>query len=88
MPSVDVTLLVQHDCGFCEDAKRILGRLKREYPLDVQTVDLATPQGRELASGAGVLFAPGILLDGEAFSYGRPSERKLRKAFARRLASS
>lgn len=88
MPSVDVTLLVQDECGFCEDAKRILRRLKTEYPLDVQTVDLGTPRGRELATGAGVMFAPGILLDGEPFSYGRPSERKLRKAFARRLASS
>lgn len=87
MPSVDVTLLVQDECGFCEDAKRILGRLKTEYPLDVRTVDLATSRGRELAADAGVMFAPGILLDGEPFSYGRPSERKLRKAVAR-LASS
>lgn len=83
MPSVEVTLLVQDECGFCEDAKRILGRLRSEFPLDVRTVDLATSRGLKLAADAGVMFAPGILLDGEPFSYGRPSERKLRKALVR-----
>ncbi len=30
------------------------------------------------------MFPPGLFLDGEPFSYGRPSERKLRKVLARR----
>jgi len=29
------------------------------------------------------MFPPGLFLDGEPFSYGRPSERKLRKALER-----
>jgi len=33
----------------------------------------------------GLLFPPGILIDGEPFSYGRPSERKLRHELDRRL---
>ncbi len=32
-----------------------------------------------------MLFPPGIFLDGEPFSYGRPSERKLRRELERRL---
>jgi len=36
-----------------------------------------------LAARGGVLFPPGIFLDREPFSYGRPSERKLRKELAR-----
>jgi thiol-disulfide isomerase/thioredoxin len=82
--SISVTLLTQTDCGYCDDAKEVLGRLAGEYPLRVSTVDLATPMGQQLAADGGVMFPPGIFVDGEPFSYGRPSERKLRKALARR----
>ncbi len=86
MPSIDVTLLTQDDCDFCDDAKQILAHLSADYALDVRTVGFATPEGERLATVAGVMFPPGILIDGEPFSYGRPSERKLRKALDRRLA--
>lgn len=88
MPSVDVTLLTQQECGFCDDARQILGRLGADYPLRVRIVDVATPEGERLATDARMMFPPGILIDGEPFSYGRPSERKLRRALDRRLAAS
>ncbi len=34
------------------------------------------------------MFPPGLFLDGEPFSYGRPSERKLRKALAQQAAQA
>ena len=37
------------------------------------------PEGLEYALCDGMLFPPGIVLDVEPFSYGRPSEAKLRK---------
>ena len=76
-------LLTQENCGYCEDAKRLLERLGSEYPLSVREVKLSTDEGQELAVRGGVMFPPGLFLDGEPFSYGRPSERKLRKALAR-----
>lgn len=82
---MDVLLLTQENCGFCDQAKELLGRLAREYPLRMTTLDLATPEGQALALRCGVLFPPGIFLDGVPFSYGRPSERKLRRELARRL---
>ena len=88
MPSVEVTLLTQAECGFCDDAKKLLERLAKDYALRLSTVDLATPAGQRLAADGGVMFPPGIFLDGEPFSYGRPSERKLRKALAKRLAAA
>jgi ABC-type Fe3+/spermidine/putrescine transport system ATPase subunit len=45
----------------------------------VETVALESKEGQRLAAGAGVVFAPGVLLDGEPFSHGRLSEGKLRK---------
>lgn len=84
---VEVTLLTQDDCAFCDVAKEILARVGSEYPLQVREVDLTTAEGQRLATSAGVLFAPGVLLDGEAFSYGRLSERKLRRTLARRTGA-
>ena len=80
-----VLILTQEHCGFCEQAKEILARLSSEYELSVTTLDLKLPEGQALAMRGGVLFPPGIFLDGEPFSYGRPSERKLRRELERRL---
>jgi glutaredoxin len=81
---VQITLLTQTSCRMCELAKAILARLGNEYPLSVTEVDLRTEEGRRLAAEAGVLFAPGVLVGGHPFSYGRLSERKLRRALDRR----
>ncbi len=82
---MDVLLLTQERCALCDHAKRVLERLAAEYPLAVTTLELASPEGRALAGRGGVLFPPGVFLDGEAFSYGRLSERKLRRELDRRL---
>lgn len=77
-----VTLLTAADCLMCEHAKKVLGDVGRDHRLEVEEVRLDTDRGRLLAADHGVVFAPGILLDGRAFAYGRLSERKLRKALA------
>jgi thiol-disulfide isomerase/thioredoxin len=83
---VKVALLTQQQCAFCEQAKEMLSRLAAEYPLSVSTLDVGTAEGQEAAERGGVLFPPGILLDSEPFSYGRPSEKKLRREIERRLS--
>ena len=79
-----VTLLTQADCGLCEHAKTVLDRVQHDPATPVQLrvvdVDLGSDEGRRLAGEAGVLFAPGILLNGKPFAHGRLSERKLRRA--------
>ncbi|MCH6165247.1 glutaredoxin family protein [Pseudonocardia alaniniphila] len=81
--TVEVTVLTQPDCRFCELAAEVLARVGRDHPLSVRHIDLASPDGRDLAAQHGVLFAPGILLDGQMFSYGRLSERRLRRHLTR-----
>ena len=80
-----VLLLTKKECVFCAQAKEMLDRLSVEYGFSLSTLDLASPEGEALAVRSGLLFPPGIFLDGEAFSYGRPSERKLRREIERRL---
>jgi glutaredoxin len=79
-----VTLLTQENCAFCEQAKEMLDRLSAEYVFSVSTVDLGSPEGQALSERGGAMFPPGLFIDGEPFSYGRPSERKIRREFDRR----
>lgn len=78
-----VTLLTQPDCAFCDQAKHVLARVGHDHALEIEEIDLASDRGRDLATKHGVLFAPGVLIDGQSFSYGRLSERRMRKALSR-----
>jgi len=78
-----ITLLTQEDCAMCQHAKQVLARVREDHPLEVTEIDLASEQGRALAARAGVVFAPGLLVDGRPFGYGRISERRLRRTLQR-----
>lgn len=82
---MELLLLTREDCAFCHDAEEILLRLSTEHRISVMKVDLDTLEGQELAARGGVLFPPGIFIDDQPFSYGRPSERKLRRELEKRL---
>ena len=81
---IPVVLLTQAYCDLCEQAQDVLARVSVDHPLAIRTVDLASDEGITLAQEGGVLFPPGVLLDGRPFSYGRLSERKLRRELERR----
>ncbi|WP_025273120.1 glutaredoxin family protein [Haloglycomyces albus] len=85
MTVLEITLLTQEDCGFCTHAKEILGRLRADFSLTVTELDMTTESGRAMALEHGIFFAPGLFIDGEPFSYGRVSEKKLRKTFRKRV---
>ncbi len=76
-----ITLLTQQNCHMCDHAKVVLARVAIDHPLEVEEISLTTDIGRNLAAQAGILFAPGVMVDGLPFAFGRLSERKLRKAF-------
>ena len=82
-----VTLLTTAHCDLCEQAQEVLGRLAAADLVDVEVVDVASERGQALAMAAGMAFPPGVLLDGQAFSHGRLSERKLRRELARHPSS-
>ncbi|MGH3716869.1 MAG: glutaredoxin family protein [Micromonosporaceae bacterium] len=81
-----VTLLTQPDCHLCEHAKTVLARVSADHPLRVEEMPVDSEEGRRHAARIGMLFAPGVLIDGEPYGYGRLSERKLRKTLAARRA--
>lgn len=83
-PPTVVTLLTQNDCRLCEQAKDVLARVGQDHPLRVEEVALSSDRGRALATEGGVMFAPGVFVDGRPFGFGRLSERKLRRSLAAR----
>ena len=83
LKAIEVLMLTKDDCKFCEEAKAILRRLGSEFQLQVSTADVGSPRGQALALDGGLLFPPGIVIDGRPFSYGRLSERKLRRELER-----
>ncbi len=71
MPTT-VTLVTQHDCGYCEQAKDVLDRLSTEFSLQIDTVDLSDSYGRSLAQASKLVFPPGVFIEGELFCHGQP----------------
>ena len=82
--TIDVWLLTQRDCAFCEHAKAVLGRLSHDHPLAVTEITLESVEGQALALQHGVMFAPGVFINGTLASYGRPSERRIRRILTQR----
>lgn len=82
-----VTLLTQANCGLCQTARQVLDRLAVEHRYTIELLDFGSAEGQALAERGGIWFPPGVLIDGEPFSYGRISERKLRVELERRAAA-
>jgi glutaredoxin len=79
----EITLLTQEDCGYCEHARQVLARVGEDHPLEITEIDIRGAEGRAIAARAGVMFAPGLLVGGHPFGYGRISERRLRRTLHR-----
>jgi hypothetical protein len=81
--AVRVSLLTAAHCHLCEQAKEVLDRVGANYDIEVETLSADSEQGQALMLEHLIAFPPGVLLDGKAFSYGRLSERKLRRELDR-----
>jgi thiol-disulfide isomerase/thioredoxin len=81
-----VVLVTRTGCGLCEQAAGVLQRLAEEYPISVAALDFDTARGQELAQRTGILYVPGVVIDGMAVVEGRISEKVLRHEIERRIA--
>ena len=86
--TTQVTLLTQPDCTMCAHAKKILAKVAADHPLQVQEIDLQTPEGQELARSSGMLFTPGVFLNGQPYAQGQLSERALRRTLSHITANT
>lgn len=83
MDEIKVTILSREDCQFCVMAKELFNRLKDEFRLKIEIIDIDSEEGQRNLTKYRFLFLPGILINDLPFSYGRPSEKKIRKELLR-----
>ena len=79
-----ITVLAAPSCELCEHAQSVLARVARDHPMAVEELSTETEPGRKLMIEHRMAFPPGVFIEGQPFSYGRLSERKLRRELARR----
>lgn len=80
---VRVTVVHAPACHFCEDAEQALDTIAERFPLEVDTVDIDSTEGRRLVAVHRPAMNPLVLVDGTFFSSGRLPRRKLEKLLAR-----
>jgi len=61
-------------------AKDVIASVAVETPLRLETVELASPDGAEIAKLHRMAFPPLILINGQPHAHGRISEKKFRHA--------
>jgi hypothetical protein len=83
MTRVKVTVVTAPACALCDHAEHVLARVAQDYELTVEKVSVEAERGRHLMIEHKIAFPPAVLLDDRAFSYGRLSERKLRRELER-----
>jgi len=87
-PVIEMALLTASGCRFCEHAKDILNRLADDYPLRWHEADITSPTGASIVAEYRVPYPPVLLIDGRFHTYGRVSEKKLRRDLERMLGRS
>ena len=77
--TIQVTVLSAPHCELCEHAKKVLAEVSADYDIEILVISDESEEGRALMMEHMVAFPPGVLLDGNLFSFGRLSERRLRR---------
>ncbi len=78
---IKVTLIRPNGCQHCVAVKEVLEKLKSEYDLTVEDIDMATEEGQALVQKYGILSSPGILINDEFFAMGGATEEQFREKF-------
>lgn len=86
-PRVRVTLVESEACHFCADAHEVLEQAAASHPLEVETLDVRTPEGQALMQLHRATMSPLVLVDGRFFSHGRLPRRKLAALLGQRYAA-
>ncbi len=66
-------------CHNCEEVKKIFDEIMPDFSekVEVEEVDMTTPEGMELVQKYGIMASPGVVINGELFSSGGVDKEKL-----------
>ena len=69
--NIIVQFVTSPGCVHCAGARKIFEELKPKYPqMQIEEIDVTTPQGMELVTKYSIFASPGIIVNGELFATG------------------
>ena len=76
---IKIKFLTMQGCHNCVAVKKIFDEIMPEFSgkVEVEEIDIASPEGQELAGKYGVMASPGIVINEELFSTGGVNKEKL-----------
>ena len=64
-------LLTMSGCHTCAEDKKTIEEIQPEFPdLEIEEVDITTPEGQEMVQKYSIISSPGIIIDAELLSTG------------------
>lgn len=73
-----ILFLTMPGCHNCAAAKKIFDEIMPDLPdVEVDEIDMMTPEGQKLVQEYGIMASPGIVINDELFSTGGVDKKKL-----------
>lgn len=79
MAKVKIQEVSSPGCVHCEKARKLLQReIKNKFPeVEIENIDMFSNEGMKLIQRHGIMFSPGVIINGELFSTGEVDRDKL-----------
>lgn len=75
---IKIQFLTMPGCHNCAAAKKIFDEILPDFSnVEVQEINMTTPEGQELIQKYSIMSSPGIVINGELFSTGGVNRGKL-----------
>ncbi len=78
---INVKVVTLKGCPHCEIVRNILKKLKPEYDLTVEEIDVESQKGQEYVKKYSLTGAPAIFINDELYRQGEASEKEFREKF-------
>ena len=78
---IKLQLIKSEGCSHCAEIKKILEKLKPEFPeLQVEEILMTTDKGIKLVQKHGIMSSPGVIINDKLAFTGGGTEAQIRKA--------
>lgn len=82
---IAVAIVDAAGCHYCDRAHEILEELGSRLPIEITSIQMDSPEGRDLISLHRAPFPPLLFVDGDYFGHGRISKKRLERHLDVRL---
>lgn len=77
---IKMQVVTSPGCECCEDIKTYIKNVQKDFPgLEVEIINMTTPEGQAMVQKYNILSAPGIIINDKLEFSGETKEEDLRK---------